>query len=190
MSRKETPKDKENLPSPEKIKNLSLVEIEPPKRAMSGRKSSYRESFCQIVIEEMAQGKNIETIAIELGVSRQTFYVWLKKHQEFKEAVEVGKQLSKRWWLEQGRVNIGNKNFNHVLWMMNMTNRFEWTTSKVQAKINTTETKNVNLSVKTIDEKAAEVLHILVATGAIDISGAVDAEIVQEQIDEPKDDSK
>ena len=38
--------------------------------------------------------------------------------------VQEGLWLSQGWWERQGRVSLGVREFNHVLWMMNVKNRF------------------------------------------------------------------
>lgn len=72
-----------------------------------------------------------------------------------------------RWWMEQGRLNIHNKGFNHQLWMNNMTNLFRWS-NKLEASIENTERKILEVKVENnSDESAAEILRILFENGGI-----------------------
>lgn len=161
------------------IEEAKLVPIE-ELAANTGRPMKYRPIFCGKVIEEMAKGKSKETVATEMGITYQSFYNWAKKYSDFHYAVKVGEQLSKRWWLEQGRLNLSNKNFNHVLWMMNMTNMHDWASSnsKVNAQIDVKETKKVEIEYNS--SESAQILEILSHSGAIkmDKARAIDAEVV------------
>lgn len=52
------------------------------------------------------------------------WYALKKKDKEFNEMLEIGLELSKGWWEAAGRLNLKEDGFNHVLWFMNMKNRF------------------------------------------------------------------
>ena len=45
---------------------------------------------------------------------------------EFHEVVEFGNVLAKAWWIELGRKNVYNKQFNTRLYDITMQNRFGW----------------------------------------------------------------
>ncbi len=51
----------------------------------------------------------------------------MKEDEEFSETISRGKLLSEAWWHKRGRINLGNADFRHQLWYMNMKNRFGWT---------------------------------------------------------------
>ena len=51
---------------------------------------------------------------------------WKEEEKEFGQTIKYGQLLSEAWWRSQGRVNLHNKEFNNVLWYMNMKNRFGW----------------------------------------------------------------
>lgn len=52
--------------------------------------------FCEELVEHCRQGYTIEQFAAEKGCSRTTIYNWVEKHEEFKEAHEMGKELLKK----------------------------------------------------------------------------------------------
>ena len=62
-------------------------------------------------------GASHSEVAAKLGVTYDCFEKWRHKHKKFGEAIECGKQLSQAWWLEQARVNVGNKDFNVKFWI-------------------------------------------------------------------------
>ena len=68
-----------------------------------------------------------------MGIHRSTFNRWFnstgKEKQNFRETVEIGKEAAEAWWIRQGRENLDTRGFNHGLWLMNMVNRFGWTSS-------------------------------------------------------------
>lgn len=82
--------------------------------------------MCDIVIAEMAEGASKEEIAGALGIDYVTLWDWEKNNAEFSKAIKEGETLSKQWWLEKGRKNLENKDFNYVGWYMNMKNRHKW----------------------------------------------------------------
>lgn len=51
---------------------------------------------------------------------------WMREEDAFSETVKKGKMYAEAWWQRHGRKNINNKDFNSVLWYMNMKNRYGW----------------------------------------------------------------
>lgn len=96
-----------------------------------GRPSKFRPEMCEIIIEMMREGASKTEVCAKLGISRETMNQWRNPeseyyHESFSDALKEGESLSKAWWLEQGRKNLQNKNFNYVGWYMNMKNRHGW----------------------------------------------------------------
>lgn len=135
----------------------------------------------------MAEGKSKRTAAVEMGVTEHTFHNWAKKFPDFLQAVKIGENLCRRWWEEIGRLNLHNKGFNNVGWMMNMQNRFGWNSNKgtglpitdegielilqrdevIKVEHQHVHKHEVNLGERT-DEHLATVLRILVETGGLE----------------------
>lgn len=102
--------------------------------AKIGRPTKYNPDMCQVVIDLMTEGKSIEQVAAHLGIVKQTLYNWAEHNKEFMDAIKQGTELSYAWWLNKGQDWLvetrggkeANDTFNHVLWYMNMKNRFGW----------------------------------------------------------------
>ena len=133
-----------------------------------------------------AKGYGIDSIALHLGVWPDTFDRWKKDHESFKYALKRCVKLCKEWWMAQGLKNIYNSKFNHVLWMMNMSNRFNWKTShgainkKVEGSIRFTEEQiqRTIQEVQIVNGNTAEVARILAEAGALESASTetIDAE--------------
>lgn len=65
-----------------------------------GRPSGYRETFCNEVINLMAEGLSLTAAMAELGFHRQTAYDWMEAHPEFSDAVKKG-QAKRQLFLER-----------------------------------------------------------------------------------------
>lgn len=83
------------------------------------------------ILNEYAQGASDAEIKAYIWNERGSFSNdlwdrWLKEEESFSEAIKKGRQLSEGWWQKNGRINLKDSEFNHVLWYMNMKNRFGW----------------------------------------------------------------
>ena len=67
-----------------------------------GRPTSYRQEFCQLVIELMAEGRSLDGCAALLGVHPDSLYEWQKVHPEFSVAVRAGRAAATAFW--EGRL--------------------------------------------------------------------------------------
>lgn len=103
--------------------------------------TKYNDEFCDVVIQEMSNGASIEEVAATLGITKDTFYQWVKRYKDFSDAKKIGEEKSKAWWMKQGRGGLWadsqqeTKKINAVLWYMNMKNRFGWS-DKHQVDVN------------------------------------------------------
>ncbi len=141
-----------------------------PKKHPGGRPTKYRPEMCIQAIQSLSTGQGMIETACHLKVLNETMSDWTKIYPKFSVAIKIGRQLCERWWRDQGRLNMHNPHFGHVLWHMNMTNRFNW-----KQKVDQTETvksektithKHVMEKIDKRDPKElAEVLSILIGSG-------------------------
>jgi hypothetical protein len=50
----------------------------------------YKKEYCDMLIRHMEMGYSFGSFGAEINHGRTTLYAWLKNHEEFKEAYEIG----------------------------------------------------------------------------------------------------
>lgn len=87
------------------------------------RKTKYNPLMCETLIDIAADGGHVEDMIIELGISRDTFYRWIKDYPDFGAAFNESKEYSKRFFgqilLAGGLGKIKNFNFNAIAMILN-----------------------------------------------------------------------
>jgi len=63
-----------------------------------GRPSEFRQEYCQLVIDKMAEGISLTAFAGFIRVSADTIYQWIKSHPDFSDAVSRGNPSRVLWW--------------------------------------------------------------------------------------------
>lgn len=140
----------------------------------------YHPSYCDRVIDCMAQGMMIGEMCREIGVSSELLRKWAREYPDFREALAIGEDLAKAWWEEYGRVNLANPKMNTRVYMFFMQNRFGYKTgaTQVSGQINhahahallggTDDPKQKQINdVREENAKCAQVLDILLNVGAL-----------------------
>lgn len=102
-----------------------------PANTLEKAEKKLPKDYQNIIIDMMADGASEEEIFLfiykNIGkFSLSTWMRWKEEEKIIKETLKLGNYLALGWWKEQGRVNLRNKEFNNVLWYMNMKNRFGW----------------------------------------------------------------
>jgi hypothetical protein len=137
-----------------------LKENPPVKKKSHGEALRYKRKFCYDILDHFVEGKDKITVSSELGISYQRFCSWRKLYPEFDYAVTIGEQLSLRYWAEMGRLNLDNRNFNHVLWMMNMTNRWKWYSNRNKEEKKVKKIDKKILEVNLDDKRIAKIINL------------------------------
>lgn len=96
-----------------------------------GKPAKYTSAMVPALIQSMAIGRGVIETATLMGLHVDTLYDWTDQSSsrykpELSEALKLGMQLYQTWWTEQGRTSLRDREFNHVLWYMQMKNRFGW----------------------------------------------------------------
>lgn len=91
-----------------------------------GRPTKYKQKYCQMLIDHMAEGYSFESFGGVIEVSEKTLYNWEVEFPEFLHSKNIGVQKSMIWWERVGRKGMMNEIpfFNDRIWRLNMINRF------------------------------------------------------------------
>jgi len=104
-----------------------MTETVAPKRPV-GRPSLYDPAYVDRVIELGKIGKSTEAIGAILGVGTATLYRWRDEFPEFREALDIAKDMELYWWEEQAQAymveNKESDRLNSSLWSRSMAARF------------------------------------------------------------------
>lgn len=86
------------------------------------------------VVECGHQGMGIAEMAVEIGVSRETFNRWRHENPEFRDAIKAALVASQAWWERNGRAGTfgETEGFNATSYIFQMKNRFpdDWRDKK------------------------------------------------------------
>jgi len=69
-------------------------------RKKAGRPKQYREEFCDMLIEHMAQGKTIKSFAEKIKVTERTIAFWAHRYPDFLEAKDQGHYKSRMYYAQ------------------------------------------------------------------------------------------
>ena len=68
-----------------------------PKHA-GGRPTNYRPEHGEQMIAAMSTGLSSEAAAASIGFSNRALHEWQQKHEEFRSAIQEGRQRALLWW--------------------------------------------------------------------------------------------
>lgn len=112
-----------------KPKPAANVCLTPLKRITktSWKNPLYNAEFCEVIQDMYARGETDVEIAVNLGVSRETFYMWIRTEPEFATAVRAGKAASHAYWTKLGKRGAeGDQKVNDKIWHLFMRNCHGW----------------------------------------------------------------
>ena len=81
-----------------------------------GAPTKYREDFCELVKDFGKQGFSIAEIGLELNVSKQTIYTWMKTYPNFFDSMQEAVSFAQGWYEKEARKGLTADKFNSALW--------------------------------------------------------------------------
>lgn len=150
--------------------------------------SEYVPSYPERLLEMMAEGKLDCEIYAELGVCKDTFYVWLRTHSNFKTAHDLGMPRCEAWWTQRMRecwLRGDEKGFKYCIAIMN--NKFGWGKEDAQMRGNTQiNIGNVNVLNNQSEQELIQQIHAkLLKTSVMDY---IDAPLIESQDESREED--
>ncbi len=98
------------------------------KHITSGQPTKYREEkHIKLLLNIFSNGEGIAAFCAEALISQKTFFLWVKTHQEFKEAYDIAINIAARKW---EAYPLRNADINYPYWSTIMRNRFGYGKSK------------------------------------------------------------
>lgn len=67
-------------------------------KRLLGRPTTYKPSYCQDVIADLAQGYSLSGFAGKLGTTKTTLLEWMRVHPDFALACASAGHVRLRWW--------------------------------------------------------------------------------------------
>lgn len=125
-----------------------------------GRPTVYKSEYCEMLIEHMRNGASFDTFGVTIGVSKDTLYDWVERHQEFLDAKKVAFDESKKCWENiMYQQATGKINGSSTALIFALKNRFpkdyrDRTEQKVQAYVGDIENDPERLSQEQLEEIA------------------------------------
>ena len=107
---------------------MNQTDVQTTDKRPVGRPSMYDPAYCEQAIELGRIGKSTEAIGAIIGVGTATLYRWRDEHKEFREALDIAKDMELYWWEEQAQAymveNKESDRQNASLWSRSMAARF------------------------------------------------------------------
>lgn len=90
-----------------------------------GRPTTFKPKYCALLIEHMANGYSFESFGAEVGAGTKKLYDWVKAHEDFRDAKDIGMVASLKIWEKLGMGLVtGKLRGNASTWIFTMKNRF------------------------------------------------------------------
>lgn len=115
-----------------------------------GRPTDYRQEYCAMLIDHMAQGFSFESFGGVVGSCKQTMYSWLENFPEFLDAKSQGRARALLFWERAGNSGaLGYlPNFNASAYIFNMKNRFGWRDKQPDEEVSTNKNLSIDDAIK------------------------------------------
>ncbi len=124
--------------------------------------SEYTQSHPELMLRLMTEGKlNMQVIAA-LGLKKDTFYRWIREHEDFKTAYEIGRCRAEAYWAQQLQdMTIERNDKGCKACIMILNNNFGWGKDEM-ARTQVQNTINIQGNMNVIQQKSQEELIELI----------------------------
>ncbi len=141
----------------------------------------YTPEHCDKLVKYMGQGMTNMQIAAKMDITEKTFYEWIEKHEDFREAYDLGDPKRFAYILEQGdkyfldgQNGPQDKGYKHWQKKMNYIYKTYAPDSQVTATTNNIQIGNMNLLSQKTDVELLDILNQKLLTLRMDPQEALD----------------
>lgn len=86
--------------------------------------STFKGEYCARLVEMGKTGCCVAEFCATIPICKYTFYQWIDKYPDFAKAYRVHNALSEAYWIQLGKDNIGNPDFNASMYHLQLGSRF------------------------------------------------------------------
>lgn len=121
------------------------------------RPTVYKPEYPELFIKICKEGGSICDFCVVAEIARSTFYEWLEAHEEFKQAYNIGREITEQWLTRTGIEGMRGElnDFNATAWSMLMRNKCGMTADRKVA-IDFTGCKTANEKMAVLDARVRE----------------------------------
>jgi hypothetical protein len=126
------------------------------------RPTKYKKEFCEQLVKFMSGGNSVINFCASIGITKDTFFRWVKEKEAFSDAYKKAFALCETFWENIGKRGIlglpitdaeGKEgHVNPALFCFYMKNRFHWT-DRLEQK--------TDIKIKTVDPETLEKLKTI-----------------------------
>jgi transposase-like protein len=120
-----------------------------------GNPTKYKRKYCKMLLETMSKGNSVVNFCASIGISRDTFYEWVKCHKEYSDTWKRAATLCESYWENIGKKGVldvpvavdkegKERKVNPAMYKFYMANRFRWS-DRVEQEITADVTGSVSM---------------------------------------------
>ena len=101
--------------------------VNTPEKYIFGCPTKYKREYCDLVYQACKSGEclTIASICVMLEISRDTYYEWCSKYNDFSCAIKRGAEFRLNYMEQRGLKGMGmGKQFNAIPWLFLLKNMF------------------------------------------------------------------
>jgi len=153
------------------------------KHCTGGQPTKYKqEKHIGLLFDIFSKGEGVMAFCADAAISRSTFFLWLQKHKEFKEAYDIAINIAGRQWEAYPLKNSG---FNFPYWSMIMRNRFGYGRSRFKLSDKKTAAEMMQAAKEHLDEDMITVNDYTSIVNSAKMQAIIDGECSDTEVYRP-----
>ena len=149
------------------------------KHCTGGQPTKYeQEKHIGLLFDTFNKGEGVMAFCADAAISRSTFFLWLQKHKELKEAYDIAINIAGRQW---EAYPLKNSNFNFPYWSMIMRNRFGYGRSRFKLSDKKKASEMMQAAKEHLDEDNITINDYTAIVNSAKMQAIIDGECIEEE---------